>query len=31
VSYPYTPVFPAVSIVNLLTTPIVRTAWMRLG
>jgi Flp pilus assembly protein TadG len=30
-SYAYAPVFPSVSIVSLLTTPIVRTAWMRLG
>lgn len=31
VSYTYTPVFSAVSVASLLTTPIVRTAWMRLG
>lgn len=30
-SYAFTPVFPSVSIVSFLTTPIVRTAWMRLG
>lgn len=31
VSYNYSPVFSGVSIVALLPTPIVRTAWMRLG
>jgi Flp pilus assembly protein TadG len=31
VSYTYAPVFPAVSIAGLLTTPIIRQAWMRLG
>lgn len=31
VSYAYTPVFPAVSVASLLTTPIVRTAWVRLN
>jgi Flp pilus assembly protein TadG len=31
VSYTYSPVFPAVSVAGLLTTPITRTAWMRLG
>jgi len=31
VSYSYTPVFSAVSIASALTTPITRTAWMRLG
>jgi Flp pilus assembly protein TadG len=31
VSYTYVPVFSAVSVASLLTTPIVRTAWMRLG
>lgn len=31
VSYSYSPVFSGVSIVSLLPTPIVRTAWMRLG
>jgi Flp pilus assembly protein TadG len=31
VSYAYTPVFPGVTIVSLLTTPVVREAWMRLG
>lgn len=30
-SYAYAPLFPAVSVVNLLGTPITRTAWMRLG
>jgi len=30
-SYTYTPVFSAVSLASLLTTPITRTAWMRLG
>jgi hypothetical protein len=29
-SYTYTPVFPAVSVVSLLPTPINRVAWMRL-
>jgi Flp pilus assembly protein TadG len=31
VTYTYSPVFPAVSIASLLTTPITRTAWMRLS
>lgn len=31
VSYAYTPVFSAVSVASLLTTPITRTAWMRLS
>lgn len=31
VSYTYTPLFPAVSIASVLASPIVRTAWMRLG
>lgn len=31
VSYAYSPVFPAVSIASLLTTPITRTAWTRLN
>jgi hypothetical protein len=31
VSYTYTPIFPAVSIVNALNATITRTAWMRLG
>lgn len=31
VSYTYTPVFPGVTIVSFLTTPVVREAWMRLG
>jgi len=31
VSYTYAPVFSAVSIASQLTTPITRTAWMRLG
>ena len=30
-SYPFTPIFPAVSIASTLTSPIRRTAWMRLG
>lgn len=30
-SYDYTPVFSNVSIASLLTTPITRTAWMRLN
>jgi len=30
-SYTFTPLFPAVSVASLLTTPITRTAWMRLG
>jgi hypothetical protein len=30
-SFVFTPLFPAVSVAALLTTPIVRTAWMRLG
>lgn len=31
VSYTYTSVFPGATIVSLLTTPVVRQAWMRLG
>lgn len=31
VSYPYTPVFAAVSIASQLATPITHIAWMRLG
>ena len=31
VSYTYTPAFPGVSVVSLLATPIVKTAWMRLN
>lgn len=31
VSYPYQPVFTAVSVANLLTTPITKTSWMRLN
>jgi len=31
VSYTYSPLFPGVSIVGYLPTPVVRTAWMRLG
>lgn len=31
VSFDYTPVFPGVSVVSLLETPITRTAWMRLS
>jgi Flp pilus assembly protein TadG len=30
-SYTFTPIFPAVSIASALTSPITRTAWMRLG
>lgn len=30
-SYSFTPIFSAVSITSVLTSPIVRTAWMRLG
>jgi len=30
-SYPFAPIFPAVSIASTLTSPIRRTAWMRLG
>jgi Flp pilus assembly protein TadG len=30
-SYTYAPLFAAVSVAGLLTTPITRTAWMRLG
>jgi Flp pilus assembly protein TadG len=30
-SYNYAPLFSDVSVASLLTTPIVRTAWMRLG
>ncbi len=30
-SYTYTPLFAAISVASLLTTPITRTAWMRLG
>jgi uncharacterized membrane protein len=30
-SYAFTPLFSAVSVASLLTTPIARTAWMRLG
>jgi hypothetical protein len=30
-SYIYQPVFPAASVAGLLDTPIMRTAWMRLG
>lgn len=29
-SYTYTPIFPAVSLASALTSPITRTAWMRL-
>jgi Flp pilus assembly protein TadG len=31
VSFPYQPVFPSVSVASLLTTPITKTAWMRLN
>lgn len=31
VSYPYEPVFDQVSMANLLTTPITKTAWIRLN
>jgi Flp pilus assembly protein TadG len=31
VTYPFTPVFPGVSVVALLTTPITRSAWIRLN
>jgi Flp pilus assembly protein TadG len=30
-SYSYTPIFTGVSVASLLTTPITRTAWMRLN
>jgi hypothetical protein len=30
-SYAYSPIITGVSVVSLLTTPITRTAWMRLG
>jgi len=30
-SYTYTPIFPAMSIVSLLATPITRIAWTRMG
>jgi Flp pilus assembly protein TadG len=30
-TYTYTPIIAGVSVVSLLTTPITRTAWMRLG
>jgi len=30
-SYSYSPLFAGVSVADLLTTPIVRTAWVRLG
>ena len=31
VSYTYTSIFPGATIVSVLTTPVVRQAWMRLG
>jgi len=31
VSYAYAPFFPGVTVTSLLTTPITRTAWVRLG
>lgn len=31
VSYSYSPLYSGVSVASLLTTPITRTAWMRLG
>jgi Flp pilus assembly protein TadG len=31
VSYTYSPLYPAASLVSLLTTPITHTAWMRLN
>ena len=30
-SYTYSPIYSGISIASVLTTPIVRTAWMRLG
>ena len=31
VSYPYEPIFSQASLASLLTTPITKTAWMRLN
>ena len=30
-SYPYEPIFSQASVASLLTTPITKTAWMRLN